>query len=137
MITEISVMKLSLDTSTDELRELNTALNCCVISGDANVIKSLHTVLTVMQRGIDDNVKLLDVVYNSSDAMKRENLFSPKMMYQLKEDFETVSLLHSRHKKETERLIEQGNIATQRNAKLRLENEDLKDRLLAIEKAVK
>ncbi len=75
-----------------------------------------------------------NVMYHSTMAFKREGLFSPKQMYQLKEDFEAVSLLHSRHKAETERLIEEASIATQRNAELRLENDDLKTRLEAIEK---
>jgi len=73
--------------------------------------------------------------YHASLALRREGLFSPKQMYQLKEDFEAVSLLHSKHKKETERLLEEAAIATQRNAVLRLENDDLKARLEAIEKA--
>ncbi len=58
--------------------------------------------------------------------MEKEGIFTPRNIYQIKEDLEAVSQLHTKFKKETNRLIEESVIATQRNAELRLENEDLK-----------
>ena len=77
-----------------------------------------------------------NVMYHSTMAFKREGLFSPKQMYQLKEDFEAVSLLHSRHKAETERLIEEGSIAATRNAELRLSLEDIKSDIVCKDKLI-
>ena len=70
-------------------------------------------------------------------ALKQEGLFSPNSMYQLKEDFEALSLPHTKHKKETKYLIEQSAIATQRNAQLRVENDELKDELACLRAKLK
>jgi len=126
MIQEISVMKLNLSMSPTELEGLNRALNLTLDTQDINVVRSVHSILTVLQSSLNaTNTSMYTRVLEADYALKREGLFTPQMMYQMKEDFEAVSLLHTKFKKETNRLVEEGQIATCRNAKLRLENEDL------------
>ena len=135
MIQEISVMKLRLSMSPEELRGINDALNLTLDTCDVNVVRSVHSILTVLQSSLDNNTSMFTKLLEADYALNRESLFTPQMMYQLKEDFEAVSQLHSKYKKETERLIEQGQIAVQRNASLRLENEGLQLQIQGLQNA--
>ena len=80
-----------------------------------------------------ENKELGEANRHASQALRNEGMFSPKSLYRIKEDLEAVSQLHARFKKETKRLVEEGQIATRRNAELRLENERLQDRITCLE----
>ncbi len=136
MVLELNDTNLRLDMSNEEIRDLNIALNRGICSKDHAVISSLYTMIKLVQSTLEVNERLSNAKFQASQALAREGLFSPAQMYQVREDLESVSLLHSRHKKETERLIEEGQIAVRRNAALRLENEKLQDKITCLELGV-
>jgi len=99
-------------------------------------IELIEALVDVLSQQAKLNSKQANANYCASDALRREGLFTPKMMYQLKEDFEAISQLHTKFKAETEYLIEQGQISISRNAELRLENMELSSRVLELEELI-
>jgi len=99
-------------------------------------IELVEALVDVLTQQAKLNTQQSDANYGASNALKREGLFTPKMMYQLKEDFEAVSQLHTKFTTETSRLIEEGEIAVSRNAELRLENMELASRVLELEQLI-
>jgi len=102
-----------------------------------NSITLIDALADVLNQVVASNRELAGANSNAAIALNKEGLFTPKMVYQMKEDFETVSQLHTKYKKETARLIEEGSIATQRNAELRLEIMDKDAELKELRAALK
>ncbi len=107
------------------IKDLNTLI--ATTSGDMGSLsmfhKTINDLLSVVVRSAEMSKR--GELQHCKQAMRQEGIFTPQMVYQIKEDLEAVSLMHTKFKKETNRLVEEGQIATCRNAKLRLENEDL------------
>ena len=94
-----------------------------------NSMELIEALVDILTQQAKINREDSTIRYHTSMAMKQEGIFSPVMIYQLKEDFEAVSLLHTQFKAETNRLVEEGAIATSRNAELRLSLEDTESEL--------
>ncbi len=127
MIAELQGMELKLYMSNEELRDLNKSLNVCIATNNVDVVRALYNMLKLVQDSVEDVTKLQLKTFHASEALLRKGMFTPANLYSIKEDLEAVSQLHSKYKAETERLIEEGQIAVQRNAKLRIENLSLTD----------
>lgn len=97
-----------------------------------NAMELLEGLVDIVSQQATINSKQNTALYQASMSLRREGLFNPRELYQLKEDFSAVALLHAKYKKDTERLIEESAIATQRNAELRLALDDANAALEAV-----
>ena len=88
-----------------------------------NSMTLIQSLVSVMVQQATLNRRLKNGNREASRALNKEGMFTPRMVYQIKEDIEAISLLHTNYKKETQRLIEEGQIAIKRNAELRLQLE--------------
>ncbi len=124
---EICLRDVDFGGGKDTMQIINSYLHTYLadMSNTENSIQLVDALADIMRPLAVSNAKLSDANYAAGAALRQEGLFTPKMMYQIKEDLETVSQLHIKHKKETARLIEEGQIATRRNAELQIKIMDL------------
>ncbi len=123
-LDDLELCPLSIGEDRKELERAQKALT---------LIDALTDVLSQVA---NTNSKLKEANYHARQALSKEGLFKPEMVYQMKEDFETISQLHTKHKRETESLIEQGCIATKRNAELKIQLLDREIEIKALKELV-